>query len=364
MARSKSKRFENLLPNTWMLLCKEEDGARRHCALRYVPDGGYFLLWGYLSYDVYIYGGPHLPRRDNPEYDVVMFDPKVGEWQNQFPFEKADEWAHKLPPMYLCQNYHGITTGSYRPQLKVRNGVLRPDLNIVFDQVTYDSKRSRMVYFTGGRTFGYDVQKRSWADIGPGVAPPPILGGSLCYDPFNNEIVLFGGGHVAERGRDGKLVGYTGTWVYDCRTLVWRQLDGEMAPPPRMATRLVCDTQNEMLVLFGGDAQTHFFIAGSADLCPGEFYALSFCVVASFAYWDGGAADACYSLDFYNFPVVGDQADHYANRRGRIVQAYTTVFPGVACGLYNGHSGFVFCGSNLVPRTRARYTFMVGSGDG
>lgn len=250
--------FANLEPNTWTRLCRDENGARRHCAVRYVPDGGCFLLWGYLSYDVYIYGGPHLPRRDNPEYDMVMFDPVVGAWQNQFPFEKAAEWARALPPMYLCQNYHGITTGSYRPQLKVRDGVLRPDLNIVFDQVTYDSKRARMVYFTGGRTFGYDVRKRSWADIAPGGSPPPVLGGSLCYDPFNDEIVLIGGGHVAERGPGGKLAGYTGTWIYDCRTQVWRRLDAALEPPPRMATRLVCDAQNEALVLFGGDAQTHF----------------------------------------------------------------------------------------------------------
>ena len=249
--------FANLEPNTWTRLSRDEDGARRHCALRYVPEGGYFL-WGYLSYDVFIYGGPHLPRKDNPEYDLVMFDPAVGAWKNQFPVEKAAEWTHALPPMYLCQNYHGITTGSYRPQLKMRDGVLRPDLNIVFDQVTYDSKRARMVYFTGGRTFGYDMHTRSWADIAPGGSPPPVLGGSLCYDPFNDEIVLVGGGHVAERGSGGRLAGYTGTWIFDCQTQVWRRLDAALEPPPRMATRLVCDRQNAVLVLFGGDAQTHF----------------------------------------------------------------------------------------------------------
>ena len=37
--------------------------------------------------------------------------------------------------------------------------MLRPDLNIVFDQVTYDRGRSRLVYFTGGRTFAYDVKR-------------------------------------------------------------------------------------------------------------------------------------------------------------------------------------------------------------
>jgi len=245
-------------PNTWTLVSRDENGARRHSSFRYVEDGGYFLLWGYLSYNVYIYGGPHIPYEDNPEYDIVIFDPKVGRWQNQFPFEKEEEYSRNLPPMYLCQLYHGITTGSYRPQLKMREGVLRPDLNIVFDQVTYDSKRSRMVYFTGGRTFAYDVVQRKWSDIAGPQSPPPVLGGSLCYDPFNDEIVLVGGGHVAEPGPDGKPVGYTGTWIYECETGRWRKLGAELEPPPRMASRLVCDTKNKVLVIFGGDAQSAY----------------------------------------------------------------------------------------------------------
>ena len=254
---SAPNRSLNIPPNTWTRLSEDADGARRHSSFRYVENSGYFLLWGYLSYDVYIYGGPHIPRTDNPEYDIVTFDPEVGTWQNQFPFEQEDAFRRKLPSMYLCQSYHGITTGSYRPLLKIRDGVLRPDLNIVFDQLTYDPKRSRMVYFTGGRTFAYDVVNRTWSDIGPGDGPPPVLGGSLCYDPLNDEIVLAGGGHVAEPGLDGKPVGYTGTWIYACETMAWRRLGGGEEPPPRVASRLVCDTRNNLLVMFGGDAQTH-----------------------------------------------------------------------------------------------------------
>jgi hypothetical protein len=244
--------------NTWTLLGRDADGARRHSALRYVEDGDYFLLWGYLSYNVFIYGGPHVPRTDNPEYDIVVFDPQVGAWRNQFPLEKEEEWSRQLPPMYLCQSYHGITTGSYRPQLKEREGILRPDLNIVFDQVAYDSRRSRLVYFSGGRTLAYDVRARQWSDIARGQGPPPVLGGSLCYDVVNDEMVLAGGGHVAETGADGRPVGYAGTWIYSCGTGEWRRLDAAVEPSPRMATRLISDVQNQTLVLFGGDAQTDY----------------------------------------------------------------------------------------------------------
>jgi len=255
---SKAVKSLDLQPNTWTLVCRDENGARRHSSFRYVENGGYFLLWGFLGFVTEYYGNPETPYDDNPEYDIVTFNPEAGRWQSQFPFGKEEEWSRELPPMHLCSYYQGITTGSHRPQLKVRQGVLRPDLNIVFDQATYDSKRSRMVYFTGGRTFAYDAVSRQWSDIASGKSPPPVLGGSLCYDPFNDEIVLVGGGHVVEPGPDGKPVGYTGSWIYECYSGNWQPLNAEIEPPPRTVSRLVCDTENEVLVIFGGDAHSRY----------------------------------------------------------------------------------------------------------
>ena len=255
---SKAEKTSNIPSNTWTLISRDEKGARRHSSFRYVENEGYFLLWGFMGFISEYYGNPEIPYEDNPEYDIVTFDPAIGRWQNQFPFDREEEWNKELPPMHLCSYYQGITIGSHRLQLKMREGVLRPDLNIVFDQVTYDSKRSRMVYFTGGRAFAYDLTKRKWSDIALGENPPPVLGGSLCYDPFNDELVLTGGGHVAELSPNGKPVGYTGTWIYECISGDWRRLNCEIEPPPRIASRAVCDAENKVLVLFGGDALTHY----------------------------------------------------------------------------------------------------------
>jgi hypothetical protein len=248
----------NLPVNTWTTICQTERGARRSSSFRYVPDGGYFLLWGYMGYVTEYYGNPDTPPDSTPEYDIVAFKPSDGRWTSQLPFDKEEAWSLNLPPLHLCSSYQGITTGSQRPQLKLREGVMRPDLNIVYDQVTYDTQRKRMVYFTGGRTFAYDIGSRAWSDAAVHGGPPPVLGGSLCYDPFNDQIVLAGGGHVAECGPDGKPVGYTGTWVFSCADSTWRPLGSGLQPPPRSATRLVCDTRNKVMVLFGGDGQSRY----------------------------------------------------------------------------------------------------------
>lgn len=245
-------------PNTWMMMSRDEVGARRNSSFRYVDSGGYMLQWGFIGHVTEFYGGPESPPDETPEYDLVYFDPAVGGWQNHLPFEKEKEWSAQLPPLHMVSSYQGIATGSRRPQLKVREGVLRPDLNLVFDQVAYDLKRDRVVFFTGGRTFSYEIDSRSWVDVGTGEAPPPVTGGSLAYDPENDEMVLVGGGHVAESGPEGKIVGYTGTWLYDCTDGNWRRLQSGVEPTPRMISRHVYDSRNRVMVLFGGDAQTHY----------------------------------------------------------------------------------------------------------
>jgi hypothetical protein len=247
-----------LPPNQWVRLAQDSAGGRRGSALRYAPPTGAFFLWGFIDHD------PELPQEhplmEAPEYDVVAFDPLDARWRSHLPPRREREWGRKLPLAYIPRTYSAITTGSERTVLRgptdERGGVPRPDLNIVFDQVEWHPDLKSLVYFTGGLTAAYHPAERHWSDLRPAHAPPPVVGGSLAFDPVNREMVLFGGGHVAERNRDGKLVGYTGTWAL--RGGDWRRVPSNLEPPPRMNTRLVADTRNGLLVLFGGDGQSRF----------------------------------------------------------------------------------------------------------
>jgi hypothetical protein len=137
----------DLPPNQWVQLSRDEKGARRHSSFRYADRAGVVLQWGFIGHVTEYYGGPDEPPEETPEYDIVELDPEIGRWRNHLPVGMEEEWSRKLPPLHMCSSYQGITTGSHRPQLRMREGVLRPDLNLVFDQVTYDSTRNRMVYF-------------------------------------------------------------------------------------------------------------------------------------------------------------------------------------------------------------------------
>ncbi|HEY2930988.1 MAG TPA: hypothetical protein VGK99_04515 [Acidobacteriota bacterium] len=266
-----------LSPNAWTELHQSMTGGRRGCAVRYAPDdGGGFLLWGFMNSD------PDLlqeqPLMEIPEYDMVRFDPDRSVWSNHLPPEWEQQWNRKLPLAYVPRTYSGITTGSERTVLRgptaEQEGAPRPDLNIVFDQVTYVPSRKSLVYFTGGLTAAYDVAHRRWSDLAPSTSPPPVVGGSLAFNPLQNEVLLFGGGHVAEPGPRGGLVGYTGMWAYRFQDSNWHRLNLSAQPEPRMNTRMVLDSRNHCLVLFGGDAQSHYLTdTWIYDLRRGEWRA-------------------------------------------------------------------------------------------
>ena len=232
-------------------------GARRGSAIRYAPKAGSFFLWGFLNDD------PDAQQENRllkiPEYDMVFFDLSAGRWQNHLPLEKQAEWSRQLPMGYHPGIYSGITTGSRRTVMRGEaesyEGVPRPALNIVADQVAYRPLDNSLLYFTGGLTASYDIERRAWKDLEPRHSPPPVLGGSLAYDPGRDEMVLFGGGHVAETGTGPALRGYAGTWVFSYSRNDWTRPALAVEPPPRMNTRMVADTRNNLLVLFGGDSQ-------------------------------------------------------------------------------------------------------------
>jgi hypothetical protein len=246
--------------NQWIEVKKDMSGARPGSALRFVPEANAFLLWGFMNDD------PELlqeqPLMSVPEYDMVAFDPAVPGWKNRFPPSWAKQWSKQLPLAYIPRTYAGITSGSERTVIRGatddRDGAPRPDLNIVFDQVEFVPSMHSLLYFTGGTTAAYNIPLARWADLSPKHSPPPVLGGSLAYDPLHQEVVLFGGGHVAESTKDGRLAGYTGTWSFDTKSNDWRQLTSGAQPPARMNTRMVTDTRSQVLILFGGDGQSHY----------------------------------------------------------------------------------------------------------
>src|SRR5262245_9514305 len=205
--------------NTWVKLDKARIGPRGDPALVYDPVAGRFLvLGGGIAWPVY-------GKQPHP-FDDLALDREASQWENLYPANK--DWGPKFgdakPPPFKNELFTlSDRDGNVRPNLSTYRGVY------YYNQYAYDSDTKCVYFHARGHTFSYDTAARAWKDLAPATSPtggkdrPPLLWGSLCYDPVNKRVLLFGGGNVlSERGDPG-------TWAYDPATNGWSQLQFKSA---------------------------------------------------------------------------------------------------------------------------------------
>lgn len=222
--------------NTFVEIAKDDIGGHYFSQMIYAPSIKGIVSWGTRTHSKKIRA-----------HETQHFDLKTNQWLNAWPKDRAESWSKAIkqwPDWSIC-----ATVGEFY----TRDGIEMPRPNSSFYQACWDDHNQRIVYYVGSMTFSYHPKLREWKLIhAPDEkAQPPalLLWGSLCYDPINKQILLFGGGGVdAPDGRPH-------TWVLDVKTDKWRRLKLKMEPPARCNSRMVYDSKNKVVVLFGGDGQ-------------------------------------------------------------------------------------------------------------
>ncbi|MBM4041823.1 MAG: hypothetical protein FJ290_25275 [Planctomycetes bacterium] len=262
--------------NQWVKLDTKKEPGYAWSATVYVPSRGQVLHWGAAP-------------SGTPEHDDVRaFDTDKLEWVSDYPSAPADvlrkavDTEDRAKSVRIWGRWAMLDTG-------------RPAPSWVLNAVTYDSKRRQLVYVLKGMMAAYDPEKRTWRDMKaetelhgkwslnpttpygmyerglrpeqdfkgeriPG--PPPVYGAGICYDPVNDEILLFphwGSQNNDLRSATGEVAAHSGTWVYSFADNLWRRdtmRDGKprLQPPPRCGAPMVYDPKARAIVLFGGQS--------------------------------------------------------------------------------------------------------------
>lgn len=224
------------LANQFLKVAENEVGGHFFSQVIYAPSAKAVVSWGTRTHahKIRAHETLHFPIEDN-------------RWMDAFPRDKEKPWSGSYKQWGdwdICE-----TSGTFYQ----RDGVKMPRPTNSFYQVCWDEHRQRLVYYVGSMTFSYEPAKRSWKlihDASVKEQPPALLlWSSLCYDPVNKQVILFGGGG-ADRS-DGR----PHTWALDVATDRWRKLELQVEPPARCNSRMVYDSKNQVIVLFGGDGQ-------------------------------------------------------------------------------------------------------------
>ncbi len=222
--------------NRFVEVASLETGGHFFSQVVYAPTAKALVSWGTQTH--------HHPIRTHETRHFLIGENR---WIDAFPPEKEKDWAGK-PKQWgdwdICE-----TAGTFYE----RDGVKMPRPTSSFYQVCWDDHNRRLVFYVASMTFSYEPVRREWKlihDRSEKEQPPALLlWSSLCYDPVNKQVILFGGGGV------NRADGRPHTWALDVTTDRWRKLDLEVEPPARCNSRMVYDKKNKLIVLFGGDAQ-------------------------------------------------------------------------------------------------------------
>jgi N-acetylneuraminic acid mutarotase len=101
-------------------------------------------------------------------------------------------------------------------------------------------------------TWIYDITDNRWTQLRTDNSPSPRSDGALVYDPVNDVVILHDGYCANDSHRQD-------TWVFDFESIEWTLMDPEESPLPQYGHHMIYDTENRMLVMYGG----HWSIQGT-----------------------------------------------------------------------------------------------------
>jgi hypothetical protein len=101
-------------------------------------------------------------------------------------------------------------------------------------------------------TWIYDITDNRWTQLQLENSPSDRSDAAIAYDP-ENDVVILHDGYCKDDSHSQD------TWIFDFDSLDWTQMDPEEFPLPQYGHHMIYDTQNRMLVMYGG----HWSIQGT-----------------------------------------------------------------------------------------------------
>jgi N-acetylneuraminic acid mutarotase len=125
--------------------------------------------------------------------------------------------------------------------------------------MVYDSDNQLIILFGGNSitagwelddTWIYDIQTNSWSLSYSITRPPGRSDHAMAYDPNTKKTILFGG--MRDVGDTTYLL--NDTWAFDYETDTWTELEPTIAPQERYGTRMIYNSVDNKIVLYGGNS--------------------------------------------------------------------------------------------------------------
>jgi len=207
-----------------------------------------------LSGEIYHYSRPvYVPTRkalcqwNMPGDKVHWIDVADQSWRRQTP-ENAAAGLRQIMEQFVKQKkYHW----------RVEHLLVKSDYQSVMAAGLWDSRRRQVVFNLNQLMVAYDPEAKKWRNLKAKsvindrqyAGAPPVFGAGACYDPVNDEIVMFPHWTYHSRGQhhapknydrrdvDGRISNHLGTLRYSFRDNTWRRVSHTFGSPEMKSAR-------------------------------------------------------------------------------------------------------------------------------
>jgi N-acetylneuraminic acid mutarotase len=229
--------FGGWSPDTWIFDLQSKQWSEITTAIRPVARRSAGMYFDPVNEKAVLFGG--YLNNDSHAGDMWIFDPVDNTWTEIFPSSKpVARYGHSL--VYDSVNQLGFLFGGRVTALQsetwafnyssnswtLLNPTQKPKARYWHDAV-FDTNQERMILFGGddeglGRSrndiWMFNPKTNEWTEIFPDIQPIPRTNHKMVYDSLNQRIILFGG-----LGNDFSD-SYNDTWTYDCINDNWIKL--------------------------------------------------------------------------------------------------------------------------------------------
>jgi N-acetylneuraminic acid mutarotase len=199
--------------NSWVLLTPSGPPAGR---------AGHSAVWDAANTQMLVFGGHGAPPFQSDVYlnDVWAYRPTSDTWVQFTP--------SNTPP--IARSEHSAVWDTATGRMLVFDGINRTSsvLGMYLDDL--------WAYQPAGNA-------GTWTQLAPTGGPPAVRAGhTAMWDPTNNQMLMFGGGHNREY--------YNDVWAYRPTSTTWVAL--QSPPLARQEHAAVWDPTNNQMLMFGG----------------------------------------------------------------------------------------------------------------
>jgi len=196
---------------------------------------------------------------NNSPYCVQVYKPGIGKWINALPNAALyGSWADSTGYARNNGRCGNGVFGTYYWAFKSIDGYLRPNTGAfkatrAYGQFGLCANDGKAYFYINNCTFTYNPATRHWDTLSTTIHPNSgavesyLKWGTICYDAYNQEFLLCGGGAL------DKDSSHLGSWTFKPSTGTWTELSRANQPGPRANSAMAYDAQNQAIVLFGGD---------------------------------------------------------------------------------------------------------------